>query len=62
MKYQVYARDEWTADLKEQFGESYSIHDLSDAEVVAAIKKHGRAEITTHDDPPMTLEFQNGYD
>jgi len=62
MKYKVEARGEWTADLKEQFGKCYSVHDLSDAEVVAAIKRHGRAEIITHDDSPMTLEFQNGYD
>lgn len=69
MRYQVSARDDWDAALKERFGESNSIHELTDAEVIDSIIKFGRADIfgAAAADGVMgwdyrRLEFQNGYD
>lgn len=67
MKYLVRARDDWDAALQEQFGEMDSVHELSDAEVVAAIIKHGRAEIRltwnhASQSDMLQIEFQIDYD
>ncbi len=67
MKYLVKSRNHWDAALQEQFGEMDSIHELSDAEVVAAIIKHGRAEIRLEwnhaaQTGMLQIEFQNDYD
>jgi hypothetical protein len=64
MKYRVSCRNDWDAALKEQFGEVYDTHELTGDDVVAAIIKHGRAEIRLEEgfDPCYVLEFQNDYD
>lgn len=49
------------SDLRKQFGEPDRLHELSDAEVIEAIKKHGRASIWVDNDE-LQLEFQNDYD
>lgn len=67
MKYEVKSRNDWDAALQYQFGDHGSVHELSDAEVVAAIIKHGRAEIIENDpniilSAQRLISFQNDYD
>lgn len=45
MKYRVIARD-WDNSLKVRFGDYGSVCELTDEEVIAAIIRYGRAEIT----------------
>ncbi len=64
MIYRVKARW-WNDDFTKRFGLENSVHELSDAEVLSAIKELGRASII--DDPfnkeaPPHLDFQNDYD
>jgi hypothetical protein len=67
-KYVVMSRDDWNQKLIDQFGKERSIHELTDTEVIEAIIKHGRAEITNflHNSKDELdiwyLDFQNGYD
>lgn len=62
MKYQVSARD-WDTDFRLRFGDNYSVHELSDTEVVESIKQFGRAEILNRgENSPLWLEFHNTYD
>lgn len=63
MYYFIRARD-WDEPLRKQFGESNEPHTLTGDEVVQAMLKHGRAEITRHATDPEVffLEFQNDYD
>ena len=45
-RYYVAARY-WTDELQSRFGDKGTFHELTDAEVIAAIRQFGRAEIRT---------------
>jgi len=58
-KYKVSWRAD-TAELLAQFGRSGFAHRLTDAEVIRAIKNHGRASINAAEE--LELFFENDYD
>ncbi len=73
-KYIIYARS-WGDGLKKRFGEEYSTHELTDAQVIEAIISFGRASIILFGDASSfitsssnctadskAIEFQNDYD
>lgn len=63
-KYKVKARW-WHEDFQSRFGNEYSIHNLSDSDVVQLIMEFGRAHIDREvqgEDVIRTLDFQNDYD
>jgi len=64
--YKVCARD-WDAIFQKRFGEQYSIHLLSDTDIVNLIinPDFGRAKISyemVDFNPIRVIEFQNDYD
>lgn len=60
MTYKVTAW-KWDSDLEQQFGVAESEHYMLPDDVVAAIIKHGRAEIKVVGSNRV-IEFQNTYD
>lgn len=63
MLYLITARS-WSAEMHGQFGKYESIHELSDSDIVACLKKYGRLELTEKvegKDYGM-IDFHNDYD
>jgi hypothetical protein len=69
IKCKIYSRDEWTNPMIDLFGpDRYgSIHELTHEQIVEAIIKCGRAEIThavriRPDSHDLDIDFQTDYD
>jgi hypothetical protein len=60
VRYTVWAKS-WDGELRERFGDEESAHELTDDQVIAAIRKFGRASIRDVDGS-AELYFENDYD
>ncbi len=62
MRVRVRSRAVWDEDLRDEFGEENSIHELSASQIVTFIIKFGCAELSADAEGLYTLEFHNDYD